>query len=174
MSALYNLFCGPDSNKCTAVWSAVTAWAAVGAAGLAFIAFNSQINQTKADLWRSLSQEFDHLLAPTRARCGLAYRINGKLDSGTAQKVLDFFETVGHLIRNSQIDAILAEHTFAYYFARYYKACENSVKEEVNPSTYADVKELARRWKAHIARTPDSELKEFFELEERFASADTK
>lgn len=146
----------------------------MGAAGMAFIAFKSQTNQSKADLWRSLSQEFDHLLAPTQARCGFAYRINGKLDSGTAQKVLDFFETVGHLIRNCQIDATLAEHTFAYYFARYYKACEDSVKEEPNPSTYADVKDLARRWKSHIARAPESDLKDFFDLEERFATADTK
>ncbi|MEQ1917806.1 MAG: hypothetical protein ABL955_01290 [Elusimicrobiota bacterium] len=172
--SLYKIFCDSDANQCAAVWSAITAWAAIGAAGLAFIAFKSQISQSKADLWRSLSQEFDHTLGPTRHLCGLAFRGNGELDSGTAQKVLDFFETVGFLVRNGQIDATLAEHTFAHYFARYYKACENSIKEEPNPSTYADVKDLARRWKAHIARAPDSELKEFFDLEERFASVDTK
>jgi hypothetical protein len=109
-------------------------------------ALHRQTVQSKMDLWNSLRREFDHDLKNERRACGVAFE-NGEFDKEYVN-VMDFFETVGFLVRTGRLDDDLFENTWSYDFAAYFKASEdllNKDKEE-DPTSYSDVFYLARKY----------------------------
>jgi hypothetical protein len=130
------------------------------------LALHRQTVQSKMELWNSLRREFDHDLKKERKACGSAFE-RGEIDK-QYPNVMDFFETVGFLVRTERIDKDLFEKTWWYYFAGYFQATEQLLNEDraKDKGSYADVFYLARKYKDHPALKPDSEdLCDLFEGE---------
>ena len=129
------------------------------------IALRHQSREAELQLWNSLRREFDHDLKKERRACGTAYA-EGKLDEQYSN-VMNFFETVGFLVRTKRLDGDLFDDTWGYYFSGYFQATKELMLKDrrTDSRSYSDVFYLARRFSSDPSlKTPD-DIKAFFEDE---------
>ncbi len=175
-------YLAPTPDASTAAWTGILAIVTFVAAIAAILAakftwgtlksqreqLKEQIAQSKMETWRSISDEFDHKLASRRATCGTGYGVNGNLSMLACQPIMDFFETLGYLVKNSLINEKLACHSFHYYFSGYFKTVEEVLRNErmSNEKFYEDVFFLHDKWGADPSLKSTEDLQEFFETEQ--------
>jgi hypothetical protein len=143
----------------------IVSLATLGAMLISAYAVYVNVQQSRVDIWQKLTNEFDHDLKAERIACGKAY-LNHHLDE-KYQPVMDFFETIGELVRENHINRELAYNTFSYYFSGYYDATEQWLKEDNarDPTIYSDVLYLHKLWGAEpLLKTPE-DLDNFFKDE---------
>lgn len=63
------------------------------------------------------------------------------------EDILDFFETIGQLVRRGTLDEVLIWHTFYHWFYHYYFLTEKFInyKREKSASSYPDIKWLHQK-----------------------------
>jgi len=110
-------------NTLTAWAAALTAWAAVVAALAAVCAIWSESKRSRfalgIDLLLKMDANFNNDMMRTTRRAAGKELLHDK-DKGDVDDVLDFFETVGMLIRRGALDDFMVWHTFYYWIHRYY------------------------------------------------------
>ena len=131
-----------------------------------------------------MSKEFDHDMAEARGRCGLHYIIcveasdkaqdnmtsvpdGAKLEMTIFQPVMDYFDTLGYLLRNSLVEEQLTRETFRYYFAGYFMATESFLREKQkgDPTFYENVFFLNKAWGKDPSLNSTRDLEIFFKGE---------
>lgn len=120
-------------------------------------------------LWHSLRQEFDHTLKSERRACGLAFE-KGGLDS-QYENMMNFFDTLGFLVRTRRLDDDVFAESWSYYFVGYFKACkplmdkDRATDQESRIKVWQDVYDLAREYHDDPFLQTSQDLKDFFEDE---------
>ena len=79
------------------------------------------------DLILKLQDQYDNNLLRQRVAVGKAYLSGKKTDYND---VLDFFDTVGELVKRDELDKERAWSSFYYYFHRYFLLSRDYVKKE--------------------------------------------
>jgi len=133
------------------------------------IGFRRQSKESEMQLWSSMRREFDYELKKDRRACGEAYA-SGKLGDHYS-RIMDYFETLGFLVRTGRVDAELFDDTWGYYFSGYFQATKTYMEKDRkdDPRTYDDVFYLARRFSADPSLKKPEDLKVFFEDERRLS-----
>ena len=174
MHWLYNILCPTALDKVMAFWTAIAALGAAIAAIGAIIAaiysckmFRAQTKQMQTDLWRSITQEFDHDCNRARSKCGELFLSTGKLNMEASLPILDFFETLGYLVRNSLIDEKLTHDTFCYHFAGYFMTTLPLIRKDKkdDPKFYTEIIYLHSKWGDEPSLITDDDLRTFFKEE---------
>lgn len=131
------------------------------------LALRHQSRESELQLWNSLRREFDHEMKKERRSCGEAY-MEGTL-ANQYSNVMNFFDTVGFLVRTKRLDGELFDNTWGYYFFGYFQATKEFMSQDrkVDPRSYEDVFYLARRFSGNPALKKPEDIKEFFEEEKR-------
>ena len=131
------------------------------------LALRHQSRESELQLWNSLRREFDHEMKKERRACGEAFS-QGKLGDQYSS-VMNFFDTVGFLVRTKRVDGDLFDDTWGYYFSGYFQATKDiMLKDRANdPRSYDGVFYLARRFSADPALKTPADIKAFFEDERR-------
>lgn len=150
------------------MWLPLTALI-VSLASLVFtgIGFFRQSRESELQLWNSLRKEFDYELKQERRVCAQAYS-EGRL-SEQYSNVMNFFDTIGFLVRTGRLDKELVDDTWGYEFTGYFRATKEFMLEDrkKDPRSWDDVFYLMQRLSVDpTLRTPD-DLKAFFEDEKR-------
>ena len=139
---------GMDINIVVALSSALAATAALVVAGVTCFQLRHARFALGVDLILKLEASFDG--PETKAARSLAARA---LKSGTnaadLELVLDFFETVGALVRRRAVDNELAWSTFSYWVLRYAALARDQIqarrKTESDQTYYQEFEFLAKR-----------------------------
>ncbi len=127
----------------------------------ALLAFAWQIHRARfnqsVDLLFRLENDF---FGPAkRAQRTKAARNLLRGESLEAEPILDFFETVGLLLRRGALDTEMVAHTFSYWIENYHAALKShiSVRQERDPLVWQDLNDLARivhAWREkHLGRS---------------------
>jgi hypothetical protein len=141
----------------------------VSLGGLAFTAYSAHNQRKEAEmqLWAGLRQEFDYTLVNDRIACGKAYK-DGTLEAEYG-RVMDYFETVGFLVRTGRLDDDLFKETWGYYFSGYFQATKAYLEREraTDKTVYQGVYYLEEQFGPDRTLQTPADLKSFFEDEER-------
>lgn len=178
-STIYEVLCssGATSEQCSVVWSGVSALAtvlacllALVAGRIAWLAWRTQLGEVRTSLWKAMDDEFAYNLSESRYMFSVAWLAKSEktpLGFEECQNVMDFFETIGYLVRNGRIDEELAHHSFSYFFEGYYQGAEKLIGSErcKNKDFYKEIEYLHAKWGAESALTSDSDLRNFFNTE---------
>lgn len=136
---------------------------------LAFTGLNflHQSRESELQLWNSLRREFDYELKKERRTCAQAYA-DGRL-SEHYSTVMNFFDTIGFLVRTGRLDRELVDDTWGYDFAGYFRATKEFMLEDrkKDPRSWDDVFYLMRRLSVDPTLKTPEDLKLFFEDEKR-------
>lgn len=178
-SVIYNALCSSavTPEECSVIWSGVSALAtmlacglAVAAGWIAWLAWRTQLGEAHTSLWKAMDNEFVYNLSESRHRFALSWL--GKSEKSPlmfeeCQSVMDFFETIGYLVRRDRVDEELAYHSFSYYFAGYYQGIEKLIDAErrKNKEFYKEIEYLRTKWGSESALTSDADLVKFFNTE---------
>jgi len=125
-----------------------------------------QTRESEMQLWSSLRHEFDYDLLKDRRDFANAF-IEGKLEDHYT-RVMDFFDTLGFLVKTKRVDPDLFINTWGYYFSGYYQATKSYIEEDVkkDPATYSGVIYLAKRFSMSPELQKPDDIKTFFEDEQ--------
>jgi hypothetical protein len=140
---------GIHDKSAMSLTNLILAIGAAVAAVVAIQAYKAQLEQSRITLWRSLCEEWDYKMRTARgAAVGEYSNHKDKKLHSTAQRMMDYFETLAYLVRNNYIPNELANHTWSYYFAGYFKAAHEFVNEQRldDESFYKDIVWLAKFW----------------------------
>ena len=131
------------------------------------MALRHQSRESELQLWNSLRREFDHEMKKERRACGEAYP-EGKL-AGQYSNVMNFFDTLGFLVRTKRLDEDLFGDTWGYYFSGYFQASKDFILKDrkEDPRSWDNVFYLARRFSADPSLKKPEDLKAFFEDEKK-------
>lgn len=134
------------------------------AIGLCFSAYNTHREevQLRVNTWNMFRHEFDHDLLKERKECGVTY---GTKDfQRQYSNVMDFFETVGLLVKTGRIDSDLFDNTWSYYFAGYFRASQIYLDQERrrDPSEYEYVYFLHSQFRKQLEQAGPKNLQDFF------------
>lgn len=157
-----NLFRFPYSQLKPSA-AGVTAIATIAIAMGSIFAVTSQNNQSRIALGVDLVLRLDDRFNSAQFR---QLRRNAassllKKSSAPPDEVLDFFETIGMLVRRGVLDEEVVWHTFFYWVNGYWYAAHDYIKSKNDPTFYEDMRYLHERLVAlekHKYNSPESEI----------------
>lgn len=105
-------------------YNAIMAWAAIITAIVAIVSIIIERKRTRfsmsVDLLFKLNDEFNSpKLLRNRIRAAKSAN-TGRINGGQVDDILDFFETVGYLVRRGALDKDMVSSSFYYYLHYYY------------------------------------------------------
>ena len=128
-------------------------------------------NSAMADVILKLDQRFNEALLSKRKKAALSLK-NGPQDhDADIEDVLDFFETLGLLIRRHALDRKVVWHTFFYWIHGYYRFAREFIakQQSESPNRYTEFKYLHERARQIETRRHgplnENEWDDFLELE---------
>ncbi len=135
-----------DIPSLASLWAAVAA--AVGALAAAIVAvYQASLTRLTlgADLIMKLEDRFEEPeFMKKRKRAAKALKAVSQTNKGDIEDVLDFFETLGLLVRRRALDPELAWSSFFYWLHGYYRWAETFIvdQQRLFPNRYRDVVRL--------------------------------
>jgi hypothetical protein len=101
-------------------------------------------NSTMADLTLKLDERFNDKLLRKRKKAAQSLKNRPAEHDADIEDVLDFFETLGFLIRHRALDKKVVWHTFFYWIHGYWKFTRGFVanQQSTSPARYAEIEYL--------------------------------
>ena len=129
-------------NTVVAVSGALAAFAALLVAIITYKQLKHSRFALGADLILRLEASFFEAVEMKADRSRAASALKRGSDAGELEPVLDFFETVGLLVRREVVDKELAWNSFSYWVLRYAALAGNQIKvrrkKEHDPTYYQE------------------------------------
>lgn len=128
-------------------------------------------NSAMADVILKLDERFNDKLLNKRKEAARSLKDGPDEHDANIEDVLDFFETLGLLIRRHAVDKEIVWHTFFYWIHGYAKYAKNFVAKQrsKSPNRYAEIQYLHKQTlKIEVCRhgpIDESEWNDFLELE---------
>jgi hypothetical protein len=155
-------------------WAAVAAVAALAAAIVAIYQASLTRMTLGADLMMKLEDRFeDPEFCAKRQKAAKALRAISPANRGDVEEVLDFFETLGLLVRREALDAEFAWSSFFYWLHGYHRWAESFIKDQQNisPNRYYELVSLHEKMlpiEQRKGRIKETEWDAFLEEEAGF------
>jgi hypothetical protein len=148
---------------------AIALWLPIAASLIAlcftWLSYRQAAKESQLQLWNALRHEFDREMLKERRAAGRAY---GTPEFQQAyQPVMDFFETLGFLVRTRRLDADLFDDTWGFYFSGYFQGAQvfMDADRKQDSRTYGDVYDLARKFGHDPTLQSPVDLKRFYDAE---------
>jgi hypothetical protein len=144
-----------------AIFGAVAALGALAAVIVAIYQASLSHMTIGADLIMKLEDRFDNpAFCAKRRLAAKALRAVTPNNRGDVEDVLDFFETLGLLVRRKALDAEFAHSSFFYWLHGYYRFGKNFIEEQhkSSPNSYCEI--LALHNKLLIIEQRKGQMKE--------------
>jgi hypothetical protein len=120
----------------------------ISLSAFAYQVHRARFNQSVDLLFRLEADFFGSSKREQRAKAAKGME---KGDAVEAEPILDFFETMGLLLRRKALDAEMVAHTFFYWIDHYYTALEPYIRERQrrDPLVWKDLQVMVKTLRAH-------------------------